>query len=128
MPGKKHDVKLRDKVTAEAIMTGNVHKTAQKHGLANSTVQSWVINLEKEKDEDIVNLRKKRKQQFIENCWGLIEKGQKILNKKLDNDDEVKQMSISNISTMLGTMYDKQALANDEATEIVKTKLEDFAE
>ena len=38
----------------------------------------------------------------------------------------MKSPKISELSTLIGTMYDKQALASDEATENVKVKLEDF--
>ena len=40
----------------------------------------------------------------------------------------LKSPKVSELSTLIGTMYDKQALANNEATEITKVKLEDFAE
>lgn len=129
MRGKKYDEDVKQKLLKEALKTGNTKDVAERHGIPESTVRTWVIDLTKKSDKQIKELRQKRKQQFIENCWEIIEKGQRVLNKKLDDDDEVKEMSISNVSTMLGTMYDKQALASDEATEIVKeVKLEDFAE
>lgn len=127
--GSTHDLRLKQKVIAEVMMTGNKSKVAKKNGLPKSTVVSWTADLEKMSDDEYAQFRSKRKQRFTENCWKLIGKAQEIIEKKLDDDDAVKEMDIGKLSTVMGTMYDKQALASNEATEIVQVKsLEDFAE
>ena len=39
---------------------------------------------------------------------------------------QMKTIKVGELSTLIGTMYDKQALASDEPTENVNVKLEDF--
>ena len=39
---------------------------------------------------------------------------------------QLKNIKVGELSSLIGTMYDKQALASDEPTENVKVKLEDF--
>ena len=116
-------------------------------------------------DESLIELRKKKKEEFVEDAWGLIGKIRSLLERRLDRalDSEdildelveeitkldhkqltdsqrkslyckmsaIKIESVKELAVVLGTLYDKQALANKEATAIVEgniavKKFEDF--
>lgn len=116
-------------------------------------------------DESLIELRKKKKEEFVEDAWGLIGKIRSLLERRLDRalDSEnvldelveeitkldhkqltdsqrkalyckmsaIKIESVKELAVVLGTLYDKQALANKEATTIVEgniavKKFEDF--
>lgn len=126
--GKKYNDDIKEIVFAEIAATGNMTDVCKKYNLPKSTVQSWKKK-EIGKDDDVAQLRLERKKEFVNNAWDIIAKAQKVLHKELDagvNGEE--KLDIGKLSTVIGTMYDKQALANNEATEITKIKLEDFAE
>lgn len=116
-------------------------------------------------DESLIELRKKKKAEFVDDAWGLIGKIRTLLERRLDRAldsegvldelvEEITQLdhkqltdsqrkalylkmssikieSVKELAVVLGTLYDKQALANKEATAIVEgniavKKFEDF--
>lgn len=116
-------------------------------------------------DESLIELRKKKKAEFVDDAWGLIGKIRSLLERRLDRAldsedvldelvEEITQLdhkqltdsqrkalylkmssikieSVKELAVVLGTLYDKQALANKEATAIVEgniavKKFEDF--
>lgn len=116
-------------------------------------------------DESLIELRKKKKAEFVDDAWGLIGKIRTLLERRLDRAldsedvldelvEEIAQLdhkqltdsqrkalylkmssikieSVKELAVVLGTLYDKQALANKEATAIVEgniavKKFEDF--
>ena len=107
--------------------------------------------------DEFAELRAKKKQEFVRSAWKNIELATKILTKRLSRAldeeekvdslliDEVEELSkeerktllrkvsalkvedISKLSITLGTLYDKQALANEEPTAEVRIKgFEDY--
>jgi transposase-like protein len=106
----------------------------------------------------LAELRRKNKEKFINDAWGLIDKTKTILERRLDRAIEseneidklveeitqldyktltdtqrkslytrisaIKVESLKEIAVVLGTLYDKQALANKEATTIVEGNIE----
>ena len=142
---------------------------ARELGLPRSTVKSWKEAFDKEAEEsgedNIAKLRQKKKEDFINDAWKLIDLSKGVLEKRLtramDNEEaldelveeiskldyktltsqqrqalymklaKIKVDDVKSLATVLGTLYDKQALANKEATAIVEgsitvKKFEDF--
>lgn len=65
------------------------------------------------------------------NASDICKENQMSLNELKDIVKELqalKGVKLSELSILIGTMFDKQALVNNEPTEITKTKLEDFDE
>lgn len=65
------------------------------------------------------------------NAEDICKENQISLNELKDIINELqslKVVKVSELSVLIGTMFDKQALVNNEPTEITKTKLEDFEE
>lgn len=152
MKGKKYSPEIVEKALALLATTNNICEVAKKMNLPESTVRDWA----KQNKDEFETLRIKKKKEFVENAWRIIEKANKLLEKKLDvalkNQGELDELlakmrgeidykklaekvkaikidNLSNLTTAIGTLYDKQALCNREETQIVGTrKLEDFDE
>ena len=167
--GQKYNDDIREKAIALLTVNNSVSFVARELGLPRSTVKSWKETFDKEAEEsgedNIAKLRQKKKEEFVDNAWGLIGKAQTLLERRLDRaiegEDEIdalveeitkldhrqltdaqrkalysrisaiKVESVKELAVVLGTLYDKQALANKEATAIVEgsvsiKKFEDF--
>lgn len=102
---------------------------------------------------DLAKLRKKKKEEFVASAWGLISKCETLIERRLTRAlesekaiDELCEMlagevtpekkkaiyakfstikieNVKDLAVILGTLYDKQALANKEPTSIVDGEL-----
>ena len=136
------------KEQALAMLTTMSFKAVSKSlKIPERTLRDWKDTEEKINPE-FAELRNEKKRQFVESSWRIIEKANKLIEKKidialsaeedidkimkkargnesLDKDDivaltkNINKLNIENIgqvSTVIGTLYDKQALINKEAT------------
>lgn len=167
--GQKYNDDIREKAIALLTVNNSVSFVARELGLPRSTVKSWKEAFDKEAEangeDNIAKLRKKKKEDFINDAWKLIDLSKGVLEKRLtrarDNEEaldelvdeickldyktltsqqrqslymklaKIKVEDVKSLATVLGTLYDKQALANKEATAIVEgsitvKKFEDF--
>lgn len=151
---KRIDDKLREKIKAHYVMTGNYSETAREFGVSRNTVRNICLE-----SDDFDNIRTQKKQEIIKEAteWskgiinkmqGSIEKAIVLGNRKIDQaleGDEridtmidkileaedlsgsekskiimtlgnILQVSMRDISTYIGTLYDKQALADGKPT------------
>lgn len=173
--GQKYNDDIKEKAFALLAVNNNVQEVAKQLNLPYTTVKTWEKKFLKEaeeqqkvksatrdsqetkdnqdtnlRSENLIELRNKKKKEFVDNSWSIIDKAQKLLERRitraLENEDQLdslvreimkldnqtlsqeqrkalhKKMStikvedVGKLSTMLGTLYDKQALANNEAT------------
>lgn len=167
--GQKYNDDIREKAIALLTVNNSVSFVARELGLPRSTVKSWKEAFDKKAEEsgedNIAKLRQKKKEDFINDAWKLIDLSKSVLEKRLtrarDNEEaldelvdeickldyktltsqqrqslymklaKIKVEDVKSLATVLGTLYDKQALANKEATAIVEgsitvKKFEDF--
>lgn len=167
--GRKYNDDIKEKAFALLAVNNSVSCVAGQLGLPRSTVKSWKEAYDKKAkgsgEDTIAELRQKKKEEFVENAWGLIGKIRTLLERRLDRalDSEdildelveeitkldhkdlsdtqrkalyskmnsIKVESVKELAVVLGTLYDKQALANKEATAIVEgniavKKFEDY--
>lgn len=167
--GKKYNDDIKEKAFALLAVNNSLSYVAEQLGLPRSTVKSWKESYDKKAEESgedtIAKLRQKKKEEFVEDAWGLIGKIRTLLERRLDRaigsedvlDELVKEIteldnkqltdaqrkalyskmhsikveSVKELAIVLGTLYDKQALANKEATSIVEgnvvvKKFEDY--
>lgn len=175
--GKKYNDDLKERAFALLACNNSVAYVAKELDLPYSTVKTWekkflarseeLAKQEKEQDDgspndevaksndelDLAKLRKKKKEEFVENAWGLISKCETLIERRLNRAigsedvidellDEILQLdhkdltepqrkalysriaaikieNVKELAVVLGTLYDKQALANKEATSIV---------
>lgn len=134
-------------------------RTWEKRALAKSEARAKKRREENnEPDEvddehDLALLRKRKKEEFVNDAWRVIGKAQSLLERRLsralDSEDEIdgllrevceinrgglteanrkaiaskiaaiKVENVRDLSTVLGTLFDKQALASREPTEVV---------
>lgn len=161
--GQKIDAELKEQAIALLTTTNNIAEVARQLNIKENTLRTWKKQLEEgtnKESKDFVELREKKKKEFVETAWANIELASAIINKKLarallkedlldsllveaqketvgsdarktmaKNIATMKLDDIGKLSTTLGTLYDKQALANGEATsreEQIVSKFEDY--
>lgn len=136
------------KEQALAMLTIMSYKeVSKKTDIPETTLRDWK-NREEKINPEFVKLRTKKKEKFVNSAWNIIEKANRLIERKIDRalsieDDidsiiskakknkdlakedfilltkSINKLGIDNIgqvSTVIGTLYDKQALINKEAT------------
>jgi transposase-like protein len=144
--GKKYSDEVREAAMAELATNNNMTNVAVELGIPKTTLATW--KKEAESDENFVQLRTKKKEEFVRNAWRTIEDaltlGARRVKRALEHEAELDKLidaidddgdidakdkialiqkvhalqlqGIRDISTYIGTIYDKQALAAGEAT------------
>lgn len=108
--GKKTSRENIYKVMSLYFTTNNYNDTAKQLGMPYSTVRDIVLE-NKDKDK-FVELKNKKKEEFIIKADKIIAKALNKLEEGLDRDD----LAINHLSTVIGTIFDKRALAKGEST------------
>ena len=102
--GIKTPTKKKMEVIKSYVETDSFNATAKETGVNPKTCKRIVEENPKEYMDE--------KERFIETTTRLINKALGKLDEKLDDDNN----SLSNITTAIGTLYDKRALAKGEST------------
>lgn len=110
--GKQTDNETIYKIMLSVFSTGNYSETARQLNLPQSTVEK--IYKDNKDEPEFVKLCEKKQDEFVEKASRIIDKALNRLEKSLDNDEE--KLQINNLSTVIGTLYDKRALAKGETT------------
>ena len=114
--GKKTDNETIYKVMLSVFSTGNYSETARQLNMPITTVEK--IYKDNENKEEFVKLCKQKKDEFAEKATRIIDKALNRLEKALDDKDE--KIPVNNLSTVIGTLYDKRNLAEGKITENTK--------
>ncbi len=85
-------------------------KVAREMGIAKSTLHSWLTSADRDGHQIS---REQRKERFIHKAWDAIEK----YLEHLVSDKVIKTAAAQNCTTVIGTLYDKIALASGEPTQ-----------
>ena len=110
------------KVMLSYAVTHNYCETGRELDMPESTVRKIVGD---NKDSPIfAKLCEEKQQDFINKAERIIDKALTRLEKEIDNEEN--SIPVSNLSTVIGTLYDKRALAKGDSTSNVKVKLEDL--
>ena len=102
--GVKTPTKKKIEVIKSYVQTDSFNATAKETGVNPKTCKKIVEENPKEYIDE--------KEQFIATTTRLINKALNKLDEGLDRDN----IPINNISTTIGTLYDKRALAKGEST------------
>ena len=102
--GIKTPTKKKMEVIKSYVETDSFNATAKETGVNPKTCKRIVEENPKEYMDE--------KERFIQTTTRLINKALGKLDEKLDEDNN----SLSNITTAIGTLYDKRALAKGEST------------
>lgn len=110
--GKKTDNETIYKVMLSVFSTGNYSETARQLDMPQKTVEDiYKRNIEK---EEFTKLREEKRDEFVEDATRIINKAMKRLEKSIDDNEET--ISVNNLSTVIGTLYDKRNLAEGKST------------
>ncbi len=166
--GKRFDDKVRERARALLSSGNNASAVAKMLGLKYTTVKTWEKQWASDPEDGdyIEELRRKKKELFVNDAWDIIAGGTNLLQRRINRAmfnedaldkllDEIKLLgdnlseyerqnlyrrfsalkleNIRELATVLGTLYDKQALANKEPTlnvggELGFRKFEDIPE
>ena len=110
--GKKTDNETIYKIMISVFSTGNYSETARQLNIPVGTVEDiYKRNIDK---EEFTKLRKEKTDEFAEKATRLIDKALNRLERALDDNEE--KIPVNNLSTVIGTLYDKRNLAEGKAT------------
>lgn len=110
--GKKTDNETVYKIMISMFSTNNFSETARQLNIPITTVEK-IYKDNKDKDE-FVKLCNEKKDEFTEKATRLIDKALNRLEEVLDNKEE--KIPVNNLSTVIGTLYDKRNLAEGKST------------
>lgn len=108
MPNKKIDNKKVQEIMASYALTNSYNKTAKECNVSDKTVKKVIS----ENSEEFAKISERKKEEFAKYADRLIYKALDKLDKALDKED----IPISNLTTAIGVLFDKKALAKGEAT------------
>lgn len=134
--GQKYNEEIKERAWAMFSVYGNLNYISRHLKVPRSTITGWKKEFDKlsEESDVIANLRNVKKQEFVVRAWQAVNLSQTLLEKALkDAEAGKREIDVDKLVRIIGTLYDKQALANKEATEIVEgnaviKKFEDFTE
>lgn len=102
--GVKTPTKKKVEVVKSYIETNSYNATSKETGVSDKTVKKII--------EENPKMYEDEKEHFIEMTTRLINKALCRLDEGLDRDN----IPVNNITTAIGTLYDKRALAKGEST------------
>ena len=127
MPAKLSD-KKREIAKAAICINPDISgpELAKVVGISKSTahyLRDEIINNDIGVD-NFETLREQKKAEFIAEAWETVKRIHLKINEKLDTLDleQLKKVNIRDLAVALGTIYDKQALASGEPTQITERK------
>ena len=118
--GKKTSPEVVYQIMTSWATTDNILETSRQLGMAETTVREIVL-ANKDKAE-YVKLREEKRESFADKAEKVIDLAIQRLTEKLEDTDNPAQ--IHHLSTVIGTLYDKRALAKGESTENTKITFE----
>lgn len=110
--GKKTDNETIYKIMVSMFKTNNFSETGRQLNIPQKTVEK-VFKENKDKPE-FAKLCEQKKEEFVDKATRLINKALDRLEKMLDDKEE--KIPVNNLSTVIGTLYDKRALAQGNST------------
>lgn len=106
--GQKTEYEQLVLVMSDFFITRSYTATANNLNMPVSTIKTLVdahIN-----DEEFVELRKKKEEEFVDRANHLIFKSMHIMDKELET---MKNIPINQLTTAIGTLYDKKMMATN---------------
>ena len=122
MRGKARTPEERIKAI-EMMAVSSVLDVSRQTGIPESTLRAWrdgKTKSSKEDAEEFAKLRAQKKAEFVEKAWEGINDAIVLLKDKLKADKELsadeRKLRAQDLTNIIGVLYDKQALASNEAT------------
>lgn len=115
MKGKKFGEDIKEKAYALYAYNGSFAETGKALGVAKSTVKKWIDDKKEADPDGYDELRYAAKKDFIEKATDIIDSAMDRL--AIDIKNRALNIPVKHLSTVIGTLYDKRALARGESTE-----------
>lgn len=122
MRGKARSDEERIKAI-EMMAVSSVLDVSRQTGIPESTLRSWrdgKTKSSKENAKEFARLRAEKKAEFALAAWDGINDAIDLLKDKLKADKahpvELRMLKSTDLTNIIGVLYDKQALASNEAT------------
>lgn len=112
MRGKKTRPEDIYNVMASFAVTDSYTETARELNMPLSTVKD-IVEANKDKEE-FAKLRLEKRAEFSAKASRIIDKALKRLEKDIDNEE--KDIPVNHLTTVIGTLFDKKALADGKPT------------
>lgn len=119
--GKQTHPKLKEMILMEYATNNNMNETARIFGVGVATVKRIIDEdrqkleeYRKQKHKELIDEATEWKKQFLKRAEEAIEKATKLAIDKITNDPE--NINLKELSTFIGTLYDKRALESGQAT------------
>lgn len=112
MRGKKYSDDVKEKAYALYAVNGSYTETSKVLGIPYNTISGWIKNKPPDKFD---KLRDEKKRDFIEQASEIIDIALDKLKKELEDGEN--DIPINHLTTAIGTLYDKRALARGENTD-----------
>ncbi len=138
----KYTDKDKEKVIMVYASVGSMRETARQTGVPEATVRSWLKNrpadgldgLREKKRREAVDAAAEEVKQaeldFVDTATRIMDKGLELLEKMLDdelaarhNGESDGKMTVNQVTTAIGTLYDKRALAKGENTQSLEVNV-----
>lgn len=106
---KQHSDEIKELARARVAAGESLSKVAREMGVAKSTLHSWLTQADRDGHQVT---REQRKEKFIHKAWDAIEK----YLEHLMTEKVIKAAAAHNATVVIGTLYDKIALASGDVT------------
>lgn len=114
--GKKTSPEVIYQVMTSWAITKNYNETAKALDMPFNTIKD-IVEREKDKPE-FVKLLIEKQAEFTETATRIINKALNRLEREIENEEN--DIPVNQLTTAIGTLYDKRALAKGESTENTK--------
>ena len=117
--GKKTSPEVVYQIMTSWAITNNVNETAKQLNIAESTVRK-IVNDNKDMSE-FAKVCEEKREEFSAAASRIIG----IALERLENDilDPEKNIPVNHLTTVIGTLYDKKALADGKTTDNVSIEI-----
>lgn len=120
--GQKLDDELKERIRAALVLTNNKNEIAKSLGVSWATVDKVAKECTDapEKEEQFEKLREEKKSQLIDKIWANIEDAIELGHSMVKEAKQGRRdIPLAQVSTYIGTLYDKQALMVGDPTQNV---------
>lgn len=118
--GKKTSPEVIYQVMTSWAVTNNLRETARELNVPLSSVKQ-IVDANKDKEE-FAQLCTQKREDFAEKATVIIDKALDRLKRAIENNEEY--IPVNQLTTAIGTLYDKRALAKGESTNNTKVLIQ----
>lgn len=120
MRGKKTSPEVIYQVMTSWAIHRNNMEVSRELGIPEATVRKIVD--EHKDEEEYAKLCDEKKEEFADKATRIIDKALKRLEQAIENNEEY--IPVNQLTTAIGTLYDKRALAKGESTNNTKVLIQ----